>query len=1531
MNFSQVSVLPKFSRPLMTRARSCSVGQNPMLSPSVHFGAKEGAKEKVEPGQYQQFAIRQQQAEAYRKSLPLVVQSIFPLKGTKSTQADQAAVERALNTHPFLSPEVLAKLSALEKPYLDLLRLIFPLVQNSHDFRRKDLASLANNTPDPVVKDLLLDLMVNDSDQFNRYELAPAVAQHRDPVKRDAMILKLSEDSYDLVQAKAVEMFGLLSDPAVREALLEKKASDPSFKYKYDIAKAAAFMTDAKKQNAVIRKILLSAQDSNIRRALIPAALKSNSPDLRAMVFESLLLDSSDRDTQHALLNVFPQLDDADLMLEILQTLIPQNLYLESDLNASFGQIPSPALKDQLIEGLFKQPMPENQESYPKEHLRLIWVGLSLLKHHSDPKFRDAMFETHHRSLDENIRYGVVRHFNMHDPARQDAVILRLCRETEGYRRREALQLIPRLSTAEKRDEAIERLCRSRDKELRAQGVLLLPHHSQPGTRDTLLKKYAPKNGETGFSQSEELLADTKNAPNRPDMLYIMATDYAATDALGALKAEGHTELLLKALQTLVISDSKQRRENAAKYLNDVADPAVRADLIFEIGRRDDYYLNSDASRALEALGDPSLIDNTIVRLLADPDKKSKKVSAELIPLISDPKVRDTWIEVTAMDPSPDAERYAAAGRLNLVSDPALRDRLIEALLKVDHPRYQAAQWLHLHSNEAFREAQLDHLKNTQSKFDLKQLLIPATRSRNPEVQKAIFSTLLAKVPNDPHDFDRKAAIEQMHLLTQPETLLSLLKTLEASDAAAVIAKIPDPAFRDGILEALELENKTATSSADQKESWATKVLKDSVGSCSDTSRLLVRLRHLLEGGSTTDYSMEQSLAKMPDPARRDAVIEALAQGLSRNEKQLAGKLLVHHSQPERKQALLKALATDPDPFVVSQTMESAIKIQQETLKAFNEMLPGYHKAVEEGVKAAMAGYNADAKNPFSPVDGMVALAILGALGRDGGQLTKTLLPQYKQLLSFAKSEVNKHLTPNQKPYTADDIENVFQKYRHSLLSALAICGTAPLKFKLTQGLGRFSSFLEGLQPLLFDDALVQQLSGLIQSLALSPYESSQLCDLAAGFASLQQKAPLQTFLDEALTKKHLDLAALGGVYLKAFAQACELDCPVENQSIENWNLAYMSALADAYRKFEPDAKTLLKTVIEATLGNRFAQSLLEPNTDVGKANLATARIFQENKLDMNTWLNHKASRDFEIAASQGDSNFNSLLEELSEELIKLLGSRKNQIAPMLHEDTRKQLFQFLKGQGYSFNADQQLTAANPQQMQNGNLARLSEGVVKLLTDKQVFQQAEQGGNQQLMTLKSHLEQLSEGLKQTKAPELVQTGKFKIKAWDRNPGYDLFQGNYSQCCIAINHGNRAAIVEYLTSHAIQIVEVKDENTGKTIANTFLYWAKTKEGKPYLVADNVEIAAQYRDNTAKAILSNLSDFLKDYAKAVNGGNTTPVLLGVNYNDVPTGKLDKEKFTLQFIGKSPDDDMYLDSMRGGGWSNIAKPHTALFNIL
>ena len=156
-----------------------------------------------------------------------------------------------------------------------------------------------------------------------------------------------------------------------------------------------------------------------------------------------------------------------------------------------------------------------------------------------------------------------------------------------------------------------------------------------------------------------------------------------------------------------------------------------------------------------------------------------------------------------------------------------------------------------------------------------------------------------------------------------------------------------------------------------------------------------------------------------------------------------------------------------------------------------------------------------------------------------------------------------------------------------------------------------------------------------------------------------------------------------------------------------------------------------------------------------------------------------------------------------------------------------------------------------------------------------------------------------------------------IKMWDRNPAKDIFQGNYSSCCIGMGSRNGSIMPHYILNTAYNMIEIVDNNTGKTIGNALCYFVVTYDQKPILVIDNIEIhnTINATDEMRKQIRDKITQYSSAIAEDVTGNKSTPICMGIGYNDVPISDLPIKENTCMFVGKLDCKQAYMDVF--GGW--------------
>ena len=555
-------------------------------------------------------------------------------------------------------------------------------------------------------------------------------------------------------------------------------------------------------------------------------------------------------------------------------------------------------------------------------------------------------------------------------------------------------------------------------------------------------------------------------------------------------------------------------------------------------------------------------------------------------------------------------------------------------------------------------------------------------------------------------------------------------------------------------------------------------------------------------------------------------------------------------------------------------------------------------------------------------------LAFLMEDNKDLGELVLKYLPEYQTIKEFSK-EINSKLPLDKK--TAD-VEKFWQKNQIELGTLQTFdlnLSTQLIRENLKLfGFPRLENLLHTAGSVLADRENRESLKKIIPKLKNLDGEGfSRLMHLTDAFTRLGFKNLFQQEIEYLAQKEELSskeaIAYLGEKILFQFAQKLGIQTELIQGNINRWNLEYLAKLFEAEKLFKEEDKELLKLIVKATFqekeftvilfGNYEGKYTPEEEEWLEQIKNYTKKVqkeFQKAGIDFHRWLNYDKRKEVFVgetpsAQSEKKEAFN---RELYETITSLLGSYREKRKGILPDDKAKQVFNSVfKKYGLQFK-DKELYRSQKGKL---NFREIDDVLGNfILTVERIFnEEKDKAIQEQIGTALSHLQDLKSRLPELERELNRQGYSLSIRPWQRNPGYDIFQGNYTGCCIAVENFNRGAILDYLIDAGLQIVEVRDENVDETIAQTFLYFAKDNVNNINLVLDNVEIHKD-RLGLAEVIRENLFNYLKEYSLAVCP-KTKRIVLGATYNDVKTKDLQNVDLTLRKIGGSPRQTEYLDS--------------------
>ena len=429
------------------------------------------------------------------------------------------------------------------------------------------------------------------------------------------------------------------------------------------------------------------------------------------------------------------------------------------------------------------------------------------------------------------------------------------------------------------------------------------------------------------------------------------------------------------------------------------------------------------------------------------------------------------------------------------------------------------------------------------------------------------------------------------------------------------------------------------------------------------------------------------------------------------------------------------------------------------------------------------------------------------------------------------------------------------------------------------------------------------------KGIEFSSKEKLALLNILAGYEACNAD------MSEIKTKGRIDIEELEQNLLKAVFQFCgmreeEIDL-IPKEIISKWDIDYAHLLALQERTFFEDGDWALSYIIRAVnLGKDF-KSYIQGDNLFGTVNFATKEKFKNCGLNYENWLN--PLKECEVQFKYIDTNQERLAQIVSqiEEDIETL--RKTPAKAFID----KHFSDCIIGEKFKIN---EKYSKNKQ-----ILEKFIKNMFELL-DRNIFVRAQINLNnpdkkknaQTTLTIKNHLEQRLKDISQCETKKKDKPIDLTIKMWDRNPTHDLFQGNYSTCCIGLGEANGVAMPTYLLSTMFNMIELVDNKTGETMGNALCYFAVDEYNEPKFIIDNIEIANKYKmsDSASEKLLNEIIGYCINLLKTISGKNI-PILMGTNYNDVYDEDITTiELDYLKALGEMDYEMTYLDAFNG--WS-------------
>ena len=502
------------------------------------------------------------------------------------------------------------------------------------------------------------------------------------------------------------------------------------------------------------------------------------------------------------------------------------------------------------------------------------------------------------------------------------------------------------------------------------------------------------------------------------------------------------------------------------------------------------------------------------------------------------------------------------------------------------------------------------------------------------------------------------------------------------------------------------------------------------------------------------------------------------------------------------------------------------------------------------------------------------------------------------------------NLTPEYVKMVANDFFDGFTK---GLWDVFDIYDKEAVDLLMRKRLNDFFSYTQNVT--YFDDETKSLLKKMVNCCnvndkPLMPTQKIELIDLILAY---QNCGLTLTKMENMAATGKLDIAELHlDLFKKIMRQNGFSKEEIESMPVEKllaWDIKYIHLLAKEINSEKDDA---YKAILYAgNFAPDFKKYIMDTSHIYGRTNAKTKAIYEENGLNFNKWLN--PSKEHEIRFITKDEN-EERLSQIAEQVLEDINTLRS--TPVKGFLDKQFAYCIKKGE-----------FVIPENVRN-NKAKLNEFTNNLIKQLDSVWKRAQGNStssdpnrakmaKNTLTILDHFKQRLDDISKVSDIKISKTLDWTIKMWDRVPQKDIFQGNYSTCCIGMGNGNGSAMPYYLLDSAYNMIELVDNKSGSIVGNALCYFIKKRDGSPAFIIDNIEI-----DNSVKpssAIGTDLKDKIGEYAskisKDITGREDTPVYMSNSYNDVPVPPENtRTSDFITFLGEVDGDEIYMDLYKG-----------------
>jgi hypothetical protein len=486
-----------------------------------------------------------------------------------------------------------------------------------------------------------------------------------------------------------------------------------------------------------------------------------------------------------------------------------------------------------------------------------------------------------------------------------------------------------------------------------------------------------------------------------------------------------------------------------------------------------------------------------------------------------------------------------------------------------------------------------------------------------------------------------------------------------------------------------------------------------------------------------------------------------------------------------------------------------------------------------------------------------------------------------------------------------------------SILKAIALTNKGIVIDSMNKGATKMNNLLQTVNDVASHKDIVENVSKACHTRGSNAYNSTKILELARGYASADKVQEFNAITGRMIANNKLDVEELSREFVHILGKECDL-APEEMQKltpdvIQKWDLQNIPTFAIGLKQMPDENKLWLKDLFKTTVHDNYWEYITNPESKIGQTNAATAKEFKVHGLDYNEWLHSSLHKEFKYNKNNIEEQVEGIRSNLAEDLTSL--SNNNVVGAELQR--------FMASKGYKI--EDGTVKLNEKDLAKDELGNFVQDINKFMEKK--WSQSGVADDENAITIQNHLGQRVKDINALKTINTDEVEDLSINLWKRQPGHDLFQGTYCQCCIALDGVNKKYAPESLVNTIAQIGEITNKNN-ETVGKVEMFWGKHADsGKPILVANSIEMATGYQNS--KQVRSSIKEYMKDYSKSVSGRDDVELYAGQHFNDIPLSDLPKENVTLNVIGKATNNTYYFDSLKPGSWTEkLDSTHKAEF---